>query len=582
MFKIKFYHATSKDLLKFLILTLSTTTMVLKATAEEYIVPPMINIPTTSFFMGSDTEGPRAVPRHQVTLNDFQIAKYPVTVAEFRKFVEDSGYKPNQSCNDYMDNRFFPRKTADEVNGRWDKHRFQNNEYQPVTCVTWQDAHAYSAWLSEKTGTKYRLPTEQEWEYALIANTTSRYFWGDDINKTQACLYGNFADQAAEYFTSKEYGASYVGFIDPVNCDDGEAYTSIVGLYRPNPFGLHDMVGNVGQHLDSCYYDGYQERSAKEMDLKQCEMIGQRSATWHQRPDTHTSRSRAERIDDSPWALVGFRLAADNHNEKVDSSTTKFEAALAKAQKEHLATRPKIPAAPKSLQLSRLKNSKNNYKLSWQASDDINVTGYEIYQSQSSLAHLLGSFYKKHYKKIAVVSPTDNTIRVTLPDSGGSFRVVTVTKNMTSLPSQPAVSILTEIVSIPGRLLMQHNVGLENIGLKHIKAKDDKSEVYYLYKIKGSKVQPLMTVNFKINVKKSAWYTLNYRGKSRQTGLLFQLWQDNTLLGKINYDPDTDDKTSNRHKVFLEKGTQGMQLTIKHKGFDIVSLDWLEFTEIQE
>jgi len=83
-------------------------------------------------------------------------------------------------------------------------------------------------------------------------------------------------------------------------------------------------------------------------------------------------------------------------------------------------------------------------------------------------------------------------------------------------------------------------------------------------------------------VKKSAWYRLNYRGKSFQSAPFFKLWQNNTVLGEFSYDEEIDDKTSSRHKVFLQQGSHSLQLSVLREGFDMWSMSWLEFTELKE
>ena len=127
--------------------------------AQDYINPPMVNIPAGSFMMGLIGGEDKAKPVHLVTLPAFQMAKYPVTVAEYRLFVNASGYQPNQTCNDHMSENWFSSPDDDIGSASWDKHRFQKSEFQPVTCVNYQDATAYASWLSEKN--RYTIPTTE-------------------------------------------------------------------------------------------------------------------------------------------------------------------------------------------------------------------------------------------------------------------------------------------------------------------------------------------------------------------------------------------------------------------------------------
>ena len=555
---------------------LSCASIVLPAYAQEYIAPSMTNIPAGTFMMGVVSGTSKAKPIHSVSLPAFQLGTYPITVVEYRKFVESSGYQPSQTCNDYMGKNWFNSPDVGEGSASWDKHRFQNNDYQPVTCINFQDAIAYSTWISEKTGTTYRLPTEEEWEYAEKANTTSKYFWGDDPNMEHACKYGNFADHSGEYYAAEEYGASYVGFIEHANCDDGEAYTSIVGLYRPNPFGLYDMVGNISQYLASCFYDGYEARTSDEMDISTCEYISHRNETWHFTPQPHGDRGRTKRIDETPWALMGFRLAADGHHKSVEKSAEEFVITLKKVQKSHLAQRKAIPSSPTQLQL--LNTSGNLYTLSWQPAEEPNVVSYDIYQSKTPYSHMRGKYFKEHYDKIKTVAVTENSIKITLPKSGASFKVVTVTDALTSLPSKAAYALTSPVVALPGRISMNNNSELKNVRLAHRKATAEKNELYYISKFNSGYEQPLISATFQVNVKETGWYIVNYSGRSMLKGGFFKLWQDDTFLTELNYDPDIDDKTSNRHKVFLEKGKHQLQITSVKEAFDFWSLTWVDFS----
>lgn len=99
---------------------------------------------------------------------------------------------------------------------------------RPVINVNWQDARDYVVWLSEETGRAYRLPSEAEWEYACRAGTTSRYSFGDAITP----VYANYGDS-------------------------GLGRTSLVGAYPANPWGLHDMHGNVWEWIEDDWHDNY-------------------------------------------------------------------------------------------------------------------------------------------------------------------------------------------------------------------------------------------------------------------------------------------------------------------------------------
>ena len=546
--------------------------------AAEHIVPPMVNIPAGDFIMGTTGGEKQARPAHKVSLSAFQLGKYAVTVAEFSKFAAATGYNPDSSCNDFIDAEGL-RGPEHKGSGRWDKHRYSYSDYQPVTCISWQDANNYAAWLSKQTGLHYRLPTEQEWEYATKANTTSRYFWGDDPLQTQACQYGNFADLSGEQVNNQLYGYSNKGFIEHLNCDDGEAYNAIVGLYRPNPFGLYDMVGNVSQFLNSCFSpQGYVSGAA--LDTASCEFIATRGGNWHYPAQPHSNRGRFKREGWNVAAGIGFRLAMDGHSDAVLPASQKFEQQLHQAQQAHLATRAPLLAAVEKPSLAEGSNGK--LLLSWLPSADKRVTGYDIYRSTIKQAHLLGGFYQKHYAKAYAVGTDSTELEVTLPDSGGSFIVVARSGQLSGLPSEKAVKLApAAVAAIPGRIDMQQLTQLHNAPLYYFAASEDKPERYLVFKTNKVTEQNRVRLRFDTQVAKAGWYQLNYKGSSFQNGEFFQLWQGRKLAGRVSYQRGVDDSVSNRHKVYLEAGRHALELTILREDFDRWGLSWLELTQLE-
>ncbi len=115
---------------------------------------------------------------------------------------------------------------------------------RPVINVSWRDAVAYTKWLSKKTGHRYRLPTEAEWEYAARAGAGSTRFF--DLKPSQVCEYGNMYDEISK----AEHGYEW----EHLPCRDGFAVTAPVGKFKPNAFGLHDMLGNVWEWAEDCVH----------------------------------------------------------------------------------------------------------------------------------------------------------------------------------------------------------------------------------------------------------------------------------------------------------------------------------------
>ena len=172
----------------------------------------------------------------------FALGRYEVTRAEFALFVKDSGYVPpaNVGCYGWNGSRYETNAVAD-----WRNPGFAQTDNHPVVCVNWNDASAYTEWLSQKTGKGYRLPTEAEWDYAARAGSAAVHPWdGDDVD---ACRHANVGDASTKRGVPGT--AATWKFND---CDDRHAYTAPVGSYRPNAFQLYDMLGNAWEWTDTC------------------------------------------------------------------------------------------------------------------------------------------------------------------------------------------------------------------------------------------------------------------------------------------------------------------------------------------
>ncbi|HOI72552.1 MAG TPA: SUMF1/EgtB/PvdO family nonheme iron enzyme [Syntrophales bacterium] len=201
-------------------------------------------------------------PVHEVCVDDFYMGKHEVTVGQFRRFVEDTGYRTDAEKNaggltgcwaqdfDDREKEWNWRGWADWRN----PNKYQaNRDDHPVACVSWNDAQAFAGWLSRKEGRSYRLPTEAEWEYAARGGTSSRNYWG--AGKDDACTYANVADR-----TPLGQGRNWT---IKHECSDGHAFASPVGQFRPNAFGLYDMMGNVWEWCADWYGDKYYGESGR-------------------------------------------------------------------------------------------------------------------------------------------------------------------------------------------------------------------------------------------------------------------------------------------------------------------------------
>lgn len=224
--------------------------------------PALAAIQAGSFTMGASPEEEarqglavpsrgHSLPLHTVTFaKGFAMGKTPVTVAQFRAFVEETGYQTADSCfNQRYNDGHFIYESARGYN--WRAPGFPQGDNYPVVCVSAEDAEAYTAWLSKKTGRKYALPNEAQYEYALRAGTTTSFFWGNDRDAT-ACEYANLPDLDQAKELNAPSGPEY-----RFQCYDGFAWTSPVGNYKPNPWGLYDMQGNIWEWTADCYNADY-------------------------------------------------------------------------------------------------------------------------------------------------------------------------------------------------------------------------------------------------------------------------------------------------------------------------------------
>jgi formylglycine-generating enzyme required for sulfatase activity len=201
----------------------------------------------------------RELPRHEVCVNGFWMAKYPVTVGQFRQFVQATGHQTDaEKAGESYTLKDKQWKTVKGVN--WKNPGFEQDDNHPAVCLSWNDGVALAKWLSEKNEGTIRLPTEAEWEYASRAGTTTARFWGDD--PSQACQYANVADQTAK----KEINFTYTH-----DCDDGYVFTSPVGTFLPNPWGLYDMLGNVWEWTADAYDEKAYEKHKRDNPIMESE-----------------------------------------------------------------------------------------------------------------------------------------------------------------------------------------------------------------------------------------------------------------------------------------------------------------------
>ena len=212
-----------------------------KDITENSIGMRLVRIQAGTFVIGSPSAelGRRCdETQHTVTITrDYELGQFEVTRGQFRAFVEAIGYQSESERSQqggYGVELPTYRLTGLDPKYSWRSTGFEQTDQHPVVNVSWNDAVAFCEWLSKKEMAVYRLPTEAEWEFACRAGTTATFPFGDD--RESLVGFGNVVDADA-----------HAAFPDRIalQASDGHILTATIGSYRANPWGLHDMHGNV-------------------------------------------------------------------------------------------------------------------------------------------------------------------------------------------------------------------------------------------------------------------------------------------------------------------------------------------------
>jgi len=240
--------------------------------AVSFDAPETVELPAGEFYMGDlnsiGDSDERPVQQQQVSA--FAMGKYEVTVEQFDAFTDATG---RSRIND---------------NG-WGRNTM------PASNISWQDAMAYTYWLTMKTGQSWRLPSEVEWEYAARAGSLANYHSGNQANSI--CRVANIADQSA----------LQAGMAQQVTqCNDGAVNLKQVGSYQANAYGLYDVHGNVWEWVASCYQTYGSGSSRQSCDKK----VIRGGSFKTPASSARLSNREALTVNDTS-AQVGFRVVRD-------------------------------------------------------------------------------------------------------------------------------------------------------------------------------------------------------------------------------------------------------------------------------
>jgi formylglycine-generating enzyme required for sulfatase activity len=274
--------------------------------------PAVVVVPAGQFTMGSPTseDGHRddEEPTRLVKISTgFAMGQSEISVGQFREFVKSVGYRTDAeragtgSVYDESSGRMSDRRGID-----WqrDYEGKRASDKLPVLNISWNDANEYAGWLSQRTGKRYRLPSEAEFEYALRANSTTRFWWGDgDPTKVVANLTGD-GDRSP---SKRSWGRAFPHY------SDGYWGPAPVKTYAANAFGLFDIDGNLSEWVDDCWHDNYirAPRDSTAWINPGCERRVIRGGSWGSAPLQIRSAYRLGVSAETRSARVGFRIVRE-------------------------------------------------------------------------------------------------------------------------------------------------------------------------------------------------------------------------------------------------------------------------------
>ncbi len=274
--------------------------------------PESVVVLAGSFLMGSTEFDPgrveNEIPQHRVTFRrGFAIGQREVSVAEFRVFVHATGYRTDAQ-------RFKSSTVYDQYSGRLieknDVHWEMDYEGKPaspkdpVIHVSWNDANAFVDWLARGTGKSYRLPSEAEFEYALRAGTSTKFWWGND---SPSKVVENLTGDGDSSRGRRRWSVAFPNYSDKFW---GPAP---VASFLPNPYGLYDMAGNVAEWVRDCWHDSYVRAplDGSAWINPGCSDRVIRGGYWASSPENTRAPYRMHAKPDYRDARTGFRIARD-------------------------------------------------------------------------------------------------------------------------------------------------------------------------------------------------------------------------------------------------------------------------------
>lgn len=272
--------------------------------------PTMVVMPVGKYLMGSNTDANNQEPVHQVNINyGFAVSQNEISVEQFKLFIDESNYKTDAEINKssrIYDMRTGRLKNKNRITWQRDYMGKKANAKDPVIHVSWNDAQAYTQWLSKQTGKNYRLLSEAEFEYVLRAGSTGYYPWGEGTPSQVIENLTGKLDNAKDVPRAKwkkgieKYNDKYWG-------------PAPVGSFIPNAFNLNDTAGNVMEWVMDCWHDSYARApiDGSSWSNPGCEDHVIRGGSWSSAVNEYASAHRFTAKANFTDARLGFRIAVN-------------------------------------------------------------------------------------------------------------------------------------------------------------------------------------------------------------------------------------------------------------------------------
>ena len=274
--------------------------------------PELIVIPSGRFVLGAsgnDRKAPAAEkPAHPVAFQrSFAMTRTEITVDEFAEFIRSSGYKTqadHSGSSEIFDLASGRLHSAPGVNWRHDHMGKPARGDYPVVHVAYADAEAYAVWLGRRSGHRYRLPSEAEWEYVLRAGTETVYPWGE---KPKQLAKGNLTGSGDLFPNGRNWRNAIKGY------SDGYWALAPVRRYSSEAWGTFDMLGNVSEWVADCWHENYRRAPANGEAWVNagCSHHVVRGSAWLSSLDQSRASFRMRMAADRTNPRLGFRLVRE-------------------------------------------------------------------------------------------------------------------------------------------------------------------------------------------------------------------------------------------------------------------------------